>query len=210
MIKTLRVICVGVMMTIMAPLSAQNVNEVVDSVKAGLKAHSVKDAVNSMKGAFKAKVASADSLIGTWTYVEPAVLATSGGLLIKAVGSVAEKELEKLLKTYSDKSGITPKNTSFTFRKNGTFQRVVAGRKAEGVWMVNDDHLLLALHNVQTADLTTHLENGELMLLVEGKKIINFYQKLGGLKDNTATKAIEKVLKVADGIEGGLMLVKKH
>jgi len=210
MMKMLRLLCVGVLMTMMVPLNAQNVNEVVDSVKAGLKAGSVKDAVNTMKGAFKAKIASADSLIGTWTYVEPAVLATSGNFLVKAVGSVAESELEKLLRTYSEKSGITSKNTSFTFRKNGTFQRVVAGRKAEGVWMVNGEHLLLALHNVQTADLTTHLENGQLMLLVEGKKIIHFYQKLGGLKDNTVTKALEKVLKVADGIEGGLLLVKKH
>ncbi len=188
---------------------AQNVNEVVDSVKSGLKSKSVKEAVSKVQDAFKAKVAAADSLIGTWTYVEPAVMATSGNLLMKAIGNISAGQLEKLLKTYSDKIGITTDNTTFTFRENGTFERSIADRKAEGVWMVNGDNLLLALHNVQTADLTTHLENGELMMLTDAKAILKAYKTIGVLDDNVLVKAIEKVSKVADGLKGGFLLVRK-
>ena len=113
------------------------------------------------------------------------------------------------MQTYSDKCGITADNTMFTFRENGTFERDVAGHKAEGVWMVNGNKLMLALHNVQTADLTTHLENGELMLLADVRAILKAYKAFGVLEDNTFVKALEKISKVADGLKGGFLLVKK-
>jgi hypothetical protein len=87
--------------------NAQNVTEVVDSVKSGLKSKSVKEAVSKVQDAFKAKVAEADSLVGTWVYVEPAVLSTSGNLLRKAIGNVSAGQLEKLMRrAYSNKPDI--------------------------------------------------------------------------------------------------------
>lgn len=208
--RSLKCMMIGILFLMSANIGyAQNVTEVVDSVKAGLKSKSVKEAVSKVQNAFKAKVAEADSLIGTWTYVEPAVLATSGNLLMKAIGNATAGQLEKLMQTYSDKCGITADNTTFTFRENGTFERDVAGHKAEGVWMVNGNNLMLALHNVQTADLTTHLENGELMLLADARAILKAYKAFGVLEDNTFVKALEKISKVADGLKGGFLLVKK-
>lgn len=209
--KSLRWMMASMMFLMSANIGyAQNVTEVVDSVKAGLKSKSVKEAVSKVQDAFKAKVAEADSLVGTWTYVEPAVMSTSGNLLRKAVGNLAADQLEKLMQTYSEKSGITDENTSFTFRENGTFARKVGDRAAEGVWMVNGDELLLGIHNVQTAELTTHLENGQLMLLADARVILKFYKACGALKDNTFIKALEEVAKVANGVKGGFLMVRKQ
>lgn len=208
--KSLKTVMVCMMFLMSANIgNAQNVTEVVDSVKSGLKSKSVKEAVSKVQDAFKAKVAEADSLIGTWAYVEPAVLSTSGNLLRKAIGNVSAGQLEKLMRTYSEKCGFNSENTEFTFRENGTFARNLAGRKAEGVWMVNGDNLLLALHNVQTADLTTHLEDGQLMLLADARAIMKIYKSFGALDDNTFVKALEQVAKVANGLKGGFLLVRK-
>ena len=149
-------------------------------------------------------------LVGTWTYLEPTVLVTSGRLLTKAVGNVSASSLEKLLTEYFEKANVRPDNTTFTFREDGTFIRSLSGRKAKGVWMTHGEKLLLGVKNVQTASATTHLVNDTLTMVVEAKKIMDALQSFGTLKDNTTTKALSKLSKTLSGIEGGLVLVRKN
>ena len=186
----------------------QNVHEVIDSVKSGIQSGSVKEAVSILKGAFAEKVATAETIIGTWVYKEPAVLATSGHIIVKAIGNVSAGKLEKLLTTYFEKANITPENTYFTFNKDGTFVRCVAGHRAEGHWMLGDK-LLLGIHNVQTASVTQHLEDGELTLVVTAGKIMGAMVSLGAMHDTSTNNAIIKLSKKLKGIEGGFTMVKK-
>ena len=186
----------------------QNVKEVMDSVNAGVKAGTMKEAVATVKGAFEKKVATAESIIGTWVYKEPAVLTTSGRIIVKAIGNVSAGKLEKLLTNYFQKANITPENTYLTFKKDGTFIRCIAGHRAEGHWMLGDK-LLLGIHNVQTASVTQHLENGELTLVVEAGKIMSAMVSLGAIHDTSTNNAIVKLSKKLKGIEGGFTLEKK-
>lgn len=190
-------------------MRGQNVQEVIDSVKAGVKSGSVKEAVSILKGAFAEKVATAETIIGTWVYKEPAVLATSGRMIVKAIGNVSAGKLEKLLTNYFEKANITPENTYFTFNKDGTFIRCVAGHRAEGHWMLGDK-LLLGIHNVQTASVTQHLENGELTLVVNAGKIMGAMVSLGAIHDTSTNNALIKLSKKLKGIEGGFTMVKKQ
>lgn len=190
-------------------LYAQTVKEVVDSVKSGMKSGSIKSVYDSVKDAFAVKAASAEMLVGAWTYLEPAVLVTSGNLLAKAVGNVSASSLEKLLAEYLEKAKVRPDNTTFTFREDGTFIRSLSGRKAKGVWMTHGEKLLLAVKNVQTASATTHLVNDTLTMVVEAKKIMDALESFGTLKDNTTTKALSKLSKGLSGIQGGFVLVRK-
>ena len=189
-------------------VKGQSVKEVIDSVKSGVKAGSVKEAVSVVKGAFEEKVATAETIIGTWVYKEPAVMVTSGRIIAKAIGNASAGKLEKLLTNYFQKADINPQNTYFTFRKDGTFIRCVAGHKAEGHWMLGDK-LLLGIHNVQTAAVTQHLENGELTLVVSAGKIMGAMVSLGAIHDTTTNNAIVKLSKKLKGIEGGFALEKK-
>ena len=190
-------------------VKGQDVKEVMDSVKAGVKAGSVKEAISTIKGAFKEKVATAETIIGTWVYKEPAVLVTSGRLIVKAVGNASAGKLEKLLENYFEKASITSENTYLTFRKDGTFERCIAGHKAEGHWMLGDK-LLLGIHNVQTAAVTQHLEDGELTLVLPAGRIMSAMVSLGAIHDTTTNNAIVKLSKKLKGIEGGFTMVKKQ
>ena len=208
--RILRIYLLGFMLTVAGYVQAQTVKEVVDSVKSGVKSGSIKSAYESVKDAFAVKAASAEMLVGTWTYLEPTVLVTSGRLLTKAVGNVSASSLEKLLTEYFEKANVRPDNTTFTFREDGTFIRSLSGRKAKGVWMTHGEKLLLGVKNVQTASATTHLVNDTLTMVVEAEKIMDALQSFGTLKDNTTTKALSKLSKTLSGIEGGLVLVRKN
>ena len=200
----------GILLLTMSTAVAQDVNQVVDSVKSGLKAGSVKEAYKTMTDAFKVKKAEADSLVGTWVYAEPAVYATKGNLLMKLAENATANQLEKLLDNYIQKSNITPENTSITFNQNGTFVRHVAGHEAQGVWLVNGEKLILGIGNVMTADITTHQDGEKLMLLIDVDKLMNAMKLLGAMKDTKTNNALIKLTKKIPGLQAGLSLVKKQ
>ncbi len=168
----------------------------------------VKEVISNVKEAFEVKAANADMLVGTWEYSEPAVYVTSKNLLYKAIGNVTADKLEGLLGQYIKKGDITSENTSITFNANGTFERTLAGKTARGVWMMSGDKLLLAVKNVQTASLTTHVEDGNVMILADASKIIEVMRSLGTLDEKTS-KALGKLSKALNGVEGGFLLSKK-
>ena len=206
----LRIIFAGVLFMTMGTAAAQDVKTVTDSVKAGIKAGSVKEAYNAVTDAFKVKKAEADSLVGTWVYVEPAVYATKGNLLMKLAENATASQLEKLLSDYLEKCDITPENTSFTFHQNGTFERDIVGRKAQGVWLVNGERLILGINNVMTADITTHQDGDKLMFLIDIDKLMNALKMLGAMKDNKTNKTLIKLTKHIPGLQAGIKLVKKQ
>ena len=194
----------------MSTAVAQDVNQVVDSVKSGIKSGSVKDAYKTVTDAFKVKRAEADSMVGTWVYVEPAVYATKGNLLMKLAENATAGQLEKLLDDYLRKCNFTPENTSFTFNKNGTFERDIVGHKAQGVWLINNERLILGINNVMTADITTHQDGDKLMFLIDIDKLMNALKMMGAMKDNKTNKALIKLTKKIPGLQAGISLVKKQ
>ena len=195
------------LMLTLGTASAQTVKEVADSVKSATKKGNVKEMVSTVADAFAAKAASAEHLVGTWHYVEPAVLIDTGNLLKRAAGNAAAGQLEKLLKTYIEKSNITPANTTFTFHENGTYERDVVGHKGQGVWMVNNKSLFLAIQNVQTADILTHVnEDGSVMFVVDVNKILTIMQALGAFSDSKTNKALVKLSKTIKDVKGGITM----
>lgn len=204
----MRFICTILLLSAVITVDAQDVGTVVDSVKAGIKADNVKDAVEAIHDAFKVKSASAEQMVGTWKYVEPAVYATKGNLLFKMVENVAAGQLEKLLAEYIEKCNITSENTHFTFNQNGTFERDVRGYKAQGVWMVNGAKLMLGVNNVQTADITTHQDGDKLMFLIDVDKLMNIMKMLGAMKDNKTNKTLIKLSKNIPGLQAGMSFEK--
>ena len=208
--KKMKILLMPALLLTMTTAAAQDVKTVTDSVKAGMKSGSVKDAYKTVTDAFKVKRAEADSLVGTWVYVEPAVYATKGNLLMKLAENATASQLEKLLEDYLKKCNITSENTTFTFNKNGTFERDIVGHKAQGVWLVNGERLILGINNVMTADITTHQDGDKLMFLIDIDKLMNALKMLGAMKDNKTNKTLIKLTKNIPGLQAGLSLVKKQ
>ena len=189
--------------------NGQTVGEISDSIKQVLKHGSLQDKKTTIMGAFESKAAKAEEMVGTWTFVKPAVLGTSGNLLFKTIGNTYADELASLLDSYFEKAKVTKQNTSFTFHEDGTFSRSLAGRKAKGVWMVGGDKLLLGIKNVQTGNLTTHLEGDTLTMVVEVNKLMKLFKAVGIITDNKVNNTLIKLSKHLNGVQGGLLMARK-
>ena len=189
--------------------NAQTVGEVTDSVKQAVKHGNLKKKVKTIKGAFASKAAEAHELVGTWIYVKPTVLATSGNIFVKTIGNTYADNLEELIDSYFEKANVTPQNTSVVFNENGTFSRSVADRKANGTWMVNGDQVLTAIKNIQFGCMTSRLENDTLTLVVPVKRIMTALQELGGISDSKTNTTIVKLTKHLKGFQAGFLLTRK-
>ena len=208
--KSMRIFGVALMMLMAGGMQAQTVKETADSVVSGVKSGKVKEAYSKIKDSFELKRVNAEKLIGTWDYKEPAVYTTKGNILFRMAGNAVADQLEKLLRGYIEKAHITSDNTQFTFYKDGHFDRNVADRKASGVWIVSEEKLVLGINNLMTADITTHYEDGELMLLIDIDKLMNAFKALGAIKDTKSNKQLIKLSKRIPGVQAGFLLVKKQ
>ena len=208
--KSMRILGLALMMLMAGSTQAQKVKETADSVKAGLKSGNVKEAYTKVSDSFEAKKVNIANLIGTWNYKEPAVYATKGNILLKMAENAVADQLEKLLQDYIDKSNITSQNTHFTFYNDSHFDRVIAGRKARGLWLVNGEKLIMGIDNVVTAEVTIHYENGEMMMLLDVDKLLDGLKKLGAMKDTKANKRLIKMSRHIPGLQAGVALVKKQ
>ena len=208
--KSMRILGLALMVLVAGSTQAQTVKETADSVASGVKSGNVKEAYSKIKDSFELKKANADSLIGTWYYKEPAVYATKGNVLLKMAENAVANQLEKLLQDYIDKSNITPQNTWFTFHKDSHFDRVIAGREAHGLWLINGDKLIMGFDNVVTAEVTLHHEKGDMMMLIDVDKLLTGLKNLGAMKDTKANKRLIKMSKHIPGLQAGIVLVKKQ
>lgn len=208
--KSMRILGLVLLMLMAGNTQAQTVKETSDSVVAGVKSGNVKDAFSKITDSFQAKREYVDTLVGTWYYKEPAVYATKGNVLLKMAENAVANQLEKLLQDYIDKSNITTENTWFTFRKDSHFDRVIAGREAHGLWLINGDKLIMGFDNVVTAEVTLHHEKGDMMMLIDVDKLLTGLKNLGAMKDTKANKRLIKMSKHIPGLQAGVALVKKQ
>ena len=207
--KSMRILGLALMMLMAGSTQAQRVKETADSVKAGVKSGNVKDAYSKISESFKTKKENVDSLIGTWTYKEPAVYATKGNVLLKLAENAVANQLEKLLQDYIDKSNITSENTHFTFYKDSHFDRVIAGHAKSGLWLLNGDKLIMGMDCIVTADVTLHHEKDAMMMLIDVDKLLTGLKALGAMKDTKANKRLIKMSKRIPGLQAGISVVKK-
>jgi len=208
--KSMRILGLALLMLMAGSTQAQTVKETADSVVAGVKSGNVKDAFSKITDSFQAKREYVDTLVGTWYYKEPAVYATKGNVLLKMAENAVANQLEKLLQDYIDKSNITTENTWFTFRKDSHFDRVIAGREAHGLWLINGDKLIMGFDNVVTAEVTIHHDKGDMMMLIDVDKLLTGLKNLGAMKDTKANKRLIKMSRHIPGLQAGIALVKKQ
>ena len=75
--------------------------------------------------------------------------------------------------------------------------------------MVGGDKLLLGIKNVQTGNLTTHLEGDTLTMVVEVNKLMKLFKAVGIITDNKVNNTLIKLSKHLNGVQGGLLMARK-
>ncbi len=148
-------------------------------------------------------------LVGTWNYEGPGVAFTSENLLAKAGGEVAATKIEQELTPYFEKTGLCAQNTNVTFSEDGTFSALIAGKRFNGSWTLEESTGKVTMKGLLLSiNCYAKREYRGIALLFESKKLLNVLQVLAMLSGNDTMQKVGELSKNYDGIRLGFDMKK--
>lgn len=160
------------------------------------------------------KTVDKNSIVGTWTYSEPAIEFESDNVLTKAAAGLVEKKIDAKLNTQLSKYGFAPGKFSITFNSDGTFTEMIRGKNITGKYKAEDGKLLMtygesAVYKGKTTEINTKIEGGKLMFLSDATKLLTMIKSVGNSSSNQQLATVTALMKNVKGVKVGLVLVKK-
>lgn len=187
--------------------SSQNILGGILSGIAGGSGSSVASALSTIFD--KNKVATADELIGTWKYTEPAVVFESNNALKNIGGKVASAAIEKKLQSEFSKFGIKKGQMKMTFDKDGNFTQTLGKQTLTGTYTTSGKQVVLTYSTgLKQLVGTTQLDGNDLLIVMDVSKLLKYAGSLGRLTGNSTISSLGSLLGSYDGMEVGLKLEK--
>lgn len=155
------------------------------------------------------KQATAEKIVGTWSYTEPAIVFTSDNILAKAASKIAANKVESKLQEQLSKYGIKPGSFSMTFNEDGTFTETLKGKTTKGTWQVKESKLILSVVGIQALSITTQIDGKDLQFVTDATKLLNLFKTIGAKSSNSNIKTIASLMKSVKGMQAGITLKKQ-
>ena len=198
--NVLKVAVLSVMMMFSAQAGAQTLGDVLGAL-------SNDNVASSLTSVFSSnKQATAEKLIGTWSYTEPAIVFTSNNLLAKAASKIAANKVESKIQEQLSKYGIAPGTFSMTFNEDGTFTETLKGKTTQGTWTIQDSKLVLSIVGVKALSITTQIDGKDLQFVTDATKLLNLFKTLGAKSSNSSIKTAASLMKRVNGMQAGITL----
>lgn len=154
-------------------------------------------------------VATKDQIVGTWTYEEPAVVFSSDNVLASLGGKMASSAIESKLQEQLTKFGVTKGKMKMTFDKDGNFTQTFGGKTVKGTYTVEDTNVKLKYGGTVSQIVgTTQIVDGDLLIVMDASKLLEYAKTLGSLTNNSTLQAASSLLGNMDGMQCGLRLKK--
>ena len=202
-----KVAAMAVMMMFSAQTNAQTLGDVLGSVLNNQQSGGL---VQGLTTVFSSdKQATAEKIIGTWNYTEPAIVFTSDNILAKAASKIAANKVESKLQEQLSKYGIKPGDFSMTFKEDGTFTETMKGKTSQGTWQVKDSKLILSIVGVKALTITTQIDGKDLQFVTDATKLLNLFKTLGAKSSNSSIKTVASLMKSVKGMQAGITLRKQ-
>lgn len=186
--------------------SAQDLNDVLNAVLGGANS----DMAEGLTSVFSAnKQATADKIIGTWVYEEPAIVFTSDNLLTKAGAKIASNKIENKIQEQLNKYGIKPGAFTMTFNEDGTVTETLGKKTYKGKWSIKDSKLQLTVTGVRNVAITTQISGSRMQFVTDATKLLNMFKAFGAKSTNSNIKTITSLMKNVKGMQTGVTLKKQ-
>ncbi len=155
------------------------------------------------------KQATAEKIVGTWNYTEPAIVFTSDNILAKAASKIAANKVEGKLQEQLSKYGIKPGSFTMTFNEDGTFTETLKGKTTKGRWEVKDSKLILSIAGVKALSITTQIDGKDLQFVTDATKLLNLFKTIGAKSSNSSVKTVASLMKSVNGMQAGITMRKQ-
>jgi hypothetical protein len=190
-------------------LSSVLKNVATSAVSSSTTASTVSSLITNLIGT---STVSASSLVGTWTYSEPAVAFESEDVITSVAGTVVAPKVEKKMLTAMTKIGFKAGKSTVTFKNDGTFTCSYGSTTGSGTYSISGSTITLTstLTGVSTSG-NVKLSGSELQITFTAKKLLSFMNTLASKTSSTTTSQISTVtslLKNVNGIQIGMKFTK--
>jgi hypothetical protein len=155
------------------------------------------------------KQATAEKIVGTWNYTEPAIVFTSDNILAKAASKIAANKVEGKLQEQLSKYGIKPGSFTMTFNEDGTFTETLKGKTTKGRWEVKDSKLILSVVGVKAISISTQIDGKDLQFVTDATKLLNLFKTIGAKSSNSSIKTVASLMKSVNGMQAGITMRKQ-
>lgn len=167
-------------------------------------------AVSNVVGALIGnKEVSQASLVGTWTYTQPAIAFQSQNVANQVGGALAAAQAEKKLGAALSKYGVTAGKVQLTFNEDGTYTCVIGKKKVSGKYTVSGSTISLTKTGIKSVKANVKLTGKELQLTADASKLLRLVQSLGNVTgSNSSLSTLTSLLSGFDGVNLGMKLKK--
>ena len=201
-----KVAALSVVMMFSAQSQAQSLGDVLNAIGS----QQGSDIAQGLTSIFSSdKQATAEKLIGTWNYTEPAIVFTSDNILAKAASKIAANKVESKLQEQLSKYGIKPGTFTMTFNEDGTFTETLKGKTTKGTWQVKDSKLILSVVGIQALSITTQIDGKDLQFVTDATKLLNLFKTIGAKSSNSSIKTVASLMKSVKGMQAGITMRKQ-
>ena len=151
------------------------------------------------------------SLVGDWTYAEPAIQFETQSFLDKAGGVVASQTVADNIAPYFNILGFKQGNLSISLREDNTCTYTLGGRTYQGTYDYDDENKKITLKTPLFPLPAAYISVAEdqMALTFDSSKILTLIQALGLVsKDQTPVSAVSTLASSYDGMKTGFTFVK--
>ena len=201
-----KVAAMAVMMMFSAQTNAQTLGDVLNAI-GSQQGSNVAQGLTSVFSS--SKQATAEKIVGTWNYTEPAIVFTSDNILAKAASKIAANKVEGKLQEQLSKYGIKPGSFTMTFNEDGTFTETLKGKTTKGRWEVKDSKLILSVVGVTAISITTQIDGKDLQFVTDATKLLNLFKTIGAKSSNSSIKTVASLMKSVNGMQAGITMRKQ-
>ena len=151
------------------------------------------------------------SLVGDWTYAEPAIQFETQSFLDKAGGVVASQTVADNIAPYFNILGFKHGNLSISLREDNTCTYTLGGKTYQGTYDYDDENKKITLKTPLFPLPAAYISVAEdqMALTFDSSKILTLIQALGMVsKDQTPVSAVSTLASSYDGMKTGFTFVK--
>ena len=151
------------------------------------------------------------SLVGKWTYEEPAIQFESQNLLDMAGGVVASQNVADNIKPYFEAVGVKPGGIAIDLRKDNTCTFTIGGKTIDGTYEFDDETKKLSLKAgiIPLPPAYLSIVNNQMAMTYDSSLLLNLVKVVGMASSSQSNfAAISKLADSYDGMKTGFTFTR--
>ena len=170
-----------------AAIGGANAGSLLTSVLSGTGTNVLGTVLGTLLGGY---TASAQSLVGTWTYTQPKVVFESNSILAQLGSSVASSKLESTLEKQLSKMGFKAGKSTLTLNQDKTCVLALSGKTLNGTYNYDTGSKILTITGalgMTNVSCTCTMNAGQLFMLFDADKLLSVATSMSSMSSTTST-----------------------